>query len=89
MAAGYDEAPDGLVLESEMILRCEATEVLRSRTSEMLFEALQLSSSLPWLGGLCGCTVHLDPPRYSNGHERQPAPVSVKKPQMTQGELLP
>lgn len=29
VAAGYDGAPEGLVLESEMILRCKATEVLR------------------------------------------------------------
>lgn len=64
VAAGHDEAAGGFILEREVILGCEATEVLRSRTSETLFEALLLPNSLPWLVRLYGCTIHLDPPRY-------------------------
>lgn len=89
VAAGCGEAAGGLVLEREVILGCEATEVLRSRIPETLFEALLLPNSLPWLVGLCGYTVHLDPPRYSTAPRGSQDLCLVKKPQMAEGKLLP
>lgn len=87
--AGCDEAAGGLVLERQVTLGCEATEVLRSRTSDMLFEALLLSDSLPYAAGLHGCTVHLHPSRCSIALRGSQDLCLVKKLQIAPGELLP
>lgn len=55
----------------------------------MLFEALLLSDSLPYLAGLHGCTVHLDPSRCSMALRDSQDLCLVKKPQTAPGELLP
>lgn len=78
-----------MVLERQVTLGCETTEVLRSRTSDTLFEALLLSDSLPYVAGLHGCTVHLDPSRCSIALRGSQDLCLVKKPQVPPGELLP
>lgn len=79
VAAQRDESAGGLVLEGEVIVGCEATEVLRSQTSETLFEALLLPNSLTQLVGLRGCTIHLNPSKILHGPKRHPGPMSGQK----------
>lgn len=59
VAAGRGEAAGGLVLEREVILGCEATEILRSRIPETLLEALLLPQFLALASGAVG--VHHPP----------------------------
>lgn len=79
VAAGRGEAAGGLVLEREVILGCEATEILRSRIPETLLEALLLPQFLALASGAVGVHHPPGPPKILHSPKRQPGSVSGQK----------
>lgn len=79
VAAGRGEAAGGLVLEREVILGCEATEILRSRIPETLLEALLLPQFLALASGAVGVHRPPGPPKILHSPKRQPGSVSGQK----------